>query len=49
VVQQRQVFLGRFAFVELFTEAVIRQAEPRGREQIIAVGVVRERSWLPHQ
>jgi len=49
VVQQRQVFLGRLAFVELFTEPVIRQAEPRGREQIIAVGVVRKRSWLPHQ
>ncbi len=47
--QQRQVFLGRFAFVELFAEAVIRQAEPRGREQIIAVGVVRKRSRLPHQ
>lgn len=47
--QQRQVFLGRFAFVELFAEAVVSQAEPRGREQVVAVGVVRERSWLPHQ
>jgi hypothetical protein len=49
VVQQRQVFLGRFAFVELFTEPVVGQAEPRGREQIVAVGVVRERSRLPNQ
>jgi len=48
-VQQRQVFLGLSAFVELFPEPVISQAEPRGREQIVPVGVVRERSRLPHQ
>lgn len=47
--QQRQVFLGLSAFVELFTEAVVGQAEPRGREQIVAVCVVRERSRLSHQ
>ncbi len=47
--QQRQVFLGLSAFVELLTEAVVGQAEPRGRKQIVAVGVVRERSRLPHQ
>jgi len=49
VVQQRQVFLGCTTFVELLPEAVISQAEPRGREQIVPVGVVRERSRLPHQ
>lgn len=47
--QQRQVFLGLTAFVELFPEPVVGQAEPRGREQIVAVGVVRECSRLPHQ
>lgn len=47
--QQRQVFLDLTAFVEVFPEAVVGQAEPRGREQIVAVGVVRERSRLPHQ
>ena len=47
--QQRQVFLGRTAFVELFSEPVISQAEPCGREQILAVRIVRERSRLPHQ
>jgi hypothetical protein len=49
VVQQRQVFLGLSAFVELFAKAVVGQAEPRGREQIVPVSVVCERSRLPHQ
>ena len=47
--QQRQVFLGLTAFVEVLAEPVVGQAEPRGREQIVPVGVVRERSRLPHQ
>ena len=47
--QQRQVFLGLTAFVELFPEPVVGQAEPRGREQVVPVRVVRERPRLPHQ
>jgi hypothetical protein len=49
VVQQRQVFPGLTAFVEPLAEAVVGQAEACGREQVVAVGVVRERARLPHQ
>ena len=47
--QQRQVFLGLLAFVEPFPEAVIGQTEPRGREEVLAIGIAGERSRLSHQ
>lgn len=49
VVQQRQVLLGLTAFVELSSEAVVGQSEARGREQVVAEGVVGEGSRLAHQ
>jgi hypothetical protein len=49
VVQQRQVFLGLPTLVEALSEAVVGQAESRRREEVVAVGVVRERSRLTHQ
>lgn len=49
MVQEREVFLGLPAFVETLAEAVVGQTEPRGREQVVAVGVAREGTWLTHQ
>lgn len=49
VVQDRQVFLGLPAFVVLFPEAVVSEAEACGREEVVAVGVVGEGPRLPHQ
>ena len=48
-VQDRQVFFGLPAFVEPFPEAVVGQAEARGREEVVAVRVVRERPRLADQ
>jgi hypothetical protein len=49
VVQQRQVFLGLLAFVELLPEAVVGQAEARGRKEVLAIGIAGEGSGLSHQ
>jgi hypothetical protein len=49
VVQQRQVFLGLLAFVELLAEVVVGQAEAGGREEVLAIRVVGEGSGLAHQ
>ena len=49
VVQDLQIILDSEAFVAAFAEAVVGQAEPRRREQIVAVGVVRERARLADQ
>ena len=49
VAQDRQVFLGLPAFVVLFPEAVVSQTEARGREEVVAVGVVGEGPRLAHQ
>ncbi len=49
MVQQRQVLLGLLALVEMLAEAVIGQTEAGGREQVVAVCVVGERTWLTHQ
>jgi hypothetical protein len=42
VLQQRQVFLGLLAFVELLTETVVGQAEAGGREEVLAISIVGE-------
>ncbi len=49
VVQKLQIIFNAAAFVAAFAEAVVSQAEPRRREQIVAVGVVRERARLADQ
>lgn len=49
VVQDLQVILGSAPLVAAFAEAVVGQAEPRRREQIVAVGIVRERARLADQ
>jgi hypothetical protein len=49
VVQDLQVVLGAEPFVAAVAEPVVGQAEPRRREQVIAVGVVGERPRLPHE
>jgi len=49
MVQDLQVILDAAPFVAAFAEAVVGEAEPRRREQIIAVGVVRERARLADQ
>lgn len=49
VVQHRQVFLGLTTLVEGLSKAVVGQPEARRREQVVAVGVVRERTRLTHQ
>lgn len=47
--QQRQVFLGLAAFVELLPETVVGQAEACGREEVLAIGIAGEGSGLSHQ
>jgi hypothetical protein len=49
VMQKLRVLLGAEAFVASGTESVIRQAEPRRREEILAVGVGGERPRLADQ
>ena len=49
VVQDLQIVLDAAPFVAAFAEPVVGQAEPRRREQIVAVGVVRERARLADQ
>jgi hypothetical protein len=49
MVQDLQIVFGAAPFVAAFAEAVVGQAEPRRREQIVAVGVVRERTRLADQ
>jgi hypothetical protein len=49
VVQDLQVVLGPEPFVAAFAEPVVGQAEPRRREQVVAVGVMRERARLADQ
>jgi hypothetical protein len=44
-----QVVPGAAAFVPAVAEPVIGDAEARRREQIIAIGVVREGAGLAHQ
>ena len=47
--QDLQVVLDAAAFVAAFAEPVVGQAESRRREQILAVGVIRERTRLADQ
>ena len=47
--QQRQVFLGLLAFVELLPKTVVGQAEACGREEVLAIGIAGEGSRLSHQ
>jgi hypothetical protein len=47
--QDLQIILDAAPLVAAFAEAVVGQAEPRRREQIVAVGVVRERARLADQ
>ena len=49
MVQDRQVLLGLPAFVVALAEAVVGQTEARGREEVVAVGVVGEGPRLAHQ
>ena len=49
VVQDLQVILDAASHVAALAEAVVRDAEPRRRKQIVAVGVVRERAGLADQ
>jgi hypothetical protein len=49
VLQQRQVFLGLLAFVELLPEAVVGQAEARSRKEVLAIGIAGKGSRLSHQ
>jgi hypothetical protein len=49
MLQDLQIVLGAAAFVAACTESVICDAESRRREQIIAVGVIRERAGLAHE
>lgn len=49
MVQDLQIILGSAPLVAAFAEAVVGEAEPRRREQIVAVGVVRERARLADQ
>ena len=47
--QDLQIVLGAAAFVAAFAEPVVSDAEPRRREQVVAIGVVGERARLAHQ
>jgi hypothetical protein len=49
MVQDLQIILGAAPFVAAVTEPVVGDAEARRREQIVAVGVTRERAGLTHQ
>ena len=49
MVQDLQIVLGTTPFVAALTEPVVGQAEPRRREQIIAVRVIRERAGFADQ
>jgi hypothetical protein len=49
VLQNRQIVLGTLAVVTCFAEPIVGHAEPRGREQIVAIGVLRERTRLANQ
>ncbi len=49
MVQDLQVALGAGPFVAALAEPVVGQAEARRREQIVAVGVLRERARLANQ
>ena len=47
--QNLQILPGTVPFVAQGTEAVVGHAEPRRREQIVAVGIVRQRARLADQ
>ena len=47
--QDLQILAGAVAFVAAGTEAIVGHAEPRRREQIVAVGIIRERARLADQ
>jgi hypothetical protein len=49
MVKDLQVVLGAEPFVAAFAESIERQAEPRRREQVVAIGVIRERPRLADQ
>jgi hypothetical protein len=49
MLQDLQVLLGAESLVVSVAESVVRQAEPRRREQVLPVGVVRERPRLADQ
>jgi hypothetical protein len=49
MLQQRQVFLGLSAFVELLPKTVVGLAEAGGREEVLAIGIVGEGAGLAHQ
>jgi hypothetical protein len=48
-VQDLQIVLGAAPFVAALAEPVVGQAEPRRREQVLAVSVIRERAGFTHQ
>lgn len=47
--QDLQIVLGAPAVVAAFAEPVVGDAKPRGREQVVPIGVVRESAGLAHQ
>jgi hypothetical protein len=49
MMEHLQIFPGAVPFVAAGAEAVVGHAEPRRREQIVAVGIVRERARLADQ
>jgi hypothetical protein len=49
MVQELEIILGTGSLVAAFAEPVVGQAEPRRREQIVAVGVLGERARFANQ
>jgi len=49
VLEDLQVVFGAAAFVTALAEPIVSDAKTRGREQVVAIGVVRERTGLAHQ
>jgi hypothetical protein len=49
MLQDLQVVLGTAAFVAALAEPIVSDAEARRREQVVPIGVVRERSGLADQ
>lgn len=49
LVQDLQVVFGAAPFVAALAEPVIGEAEARGRKQILAISVLRERTGFAHE
>jgi hypothetical protein len=49
VIEDLQIILGAAAFVAALAEPVVSNAEVRRREQVVPIGVVRERAGLAHE